>query len=154
MDRLQLALDGLGSELHGELMQSEPEVLGSEEFATFAVALEHLTLLAGEGSIEDVEVGFIVDEEGAIVEVGGSDRGKVIVHDEEFAVHHGGRVFPNLASSAVELEQGRALCDAADLEVGVLSADDDLDVDTALASTQEGVHEVAVGDEVGMLNED
>ena len=49
------------------------EIIGGEELAVLSVALEHLPLVVGEGGAEDMEIGLVVEEEGAVVEVGGAD---------------------------------------------------------------------------------
>ena len=78
----------------------------------------------------------------------------MIVDHDELAVHHGGGVLPDLCAGAGEFEEVGALRDAADLEVGVLATDDDLDVHTALTGAHECVDKMAVGNEVGVFDED
>ena len=51
------------------------------------VLLENADLLAGEAAIEDVEVGLIVQTEGAIVEIRRSHRNKKAINDEYLAVY-------------------------------------------------------------------
>lgn len=135
-------------------METEAKVFFVEKVALFFVAFEHGALILGELGVEDVEVGFVVEEEGAVVEIGGADGGEVVVHDEELAVHHGGGVLPDNGAGTVEFEEGGALGEAADCEVGVFAADDDLDAHPTAKGAQEGVEEIAVRNEVGVFEED
>lgn len=72
-----------------------PEGVGDLSGVGF-VLLEDGGLGVGEGGVEDVEVGFVVEAEGGVVEVGGAEGDPLVVDDEEFAVEHGGSVLEDV----------------------------------------------------------
>lgn len=130
-----------------------PGVVG-DFYGVGEVALEDFVVLVGEVLVEDVEVGFFVEAEGAVVEVAGADAGPVVVDDHVFAVVACGLVFVDVDAG---FEEFAPACDAGvadDLAVGVGAGDDDVDPDAALGGADEGFDEEVVGDEVGVADAD
>lgn len=106
-------------------------------------------MFGGEGGVEDVEVGFVVEAEGAGIEVGGADGDPAVVEDGLFDVEHGGLEFVDADAGFEERAPFGAggLSDGHDVDLR--AGEEDIDGDAAAAGVKEGVGGEIIGDEAG-----
>lgn len=87
----QIADDAAGAFGPGSIPPALVVVFGRLVQILFKNTDRHL----GEVGIENVHIGFIIDAEGTIIEVGQTDGGPLVVDDHGFGVKPGGSVFVN-----------------------------------------------------------
>jgi len=152
-DGLELGGDEPGEGSFGPWGENGGEILEGDSLGRAEVLAEHGFLLAGEFGGEDVEVDLVVDEKGAIIEIAGADDGEASVGDEEFPVKHFGWVLVEEDSGLEEFPPvvlgGVSGCEGVD----VVRGDEDLDFDSSFRGREEGFSEGAVGDEVGLFED-
>jgi hypothetical protein len=111
---------------------------------------EHLLQLRDQARIAEAEVGFFVEREGPVVEVGGADGRPRVVDHHEFVVEHRGLVLADLDARVHQLpvEAGAVL--PRPPGVAVAAGDDQLHPRAAVRRLPDQFDHRGRGDEVGV----
>lgn len=146
----ELGLEQQRQPLHGLFLQGAvgPFLIGDLPGA-LEVVLEHPGLPRGEDLVVDVEVGLVVEAEGAVVEVGRADRDQQLVHDHDLAVVHGGLVLMDLRAGLQQRAPTAAGGRTHGVGVDDFSGRDDADLHAAFECIGQGPGGELVGDKVG-----
>src|SRR5688500_7962027 len=85
--RSELRLDRRLDRLQGEVLDLGGLLfIGGHGNGAAKIRGEESRLLARKPGVERVQVGLVVDPQGSGIEIGGADRNKVVIHDEQLGV--------------------------------------------------------------------
>src|SRR5215212_2764373 len=131
-----------------------PPLLQGHLPGNLQVALERLPELAGHSGIDQPDARLVVDVERPVVEVGRAHVRPEAVHDHYLLMVEAGQELVDLDPLGEQILVAAVAGVAHDGAVGDRAGEHDPDLDPALRRLLQQAHQLAVGDEVGVLDQD